>query len=1213
MDAFLNTCIAGVNDIGRGFCIHAAGVFVQSGVLIVVLLSIDLLLRSRIRATLRYWIWMLVIVKLLLPPTFSLPTGVGHWLGGYVALSSPIARQVLDAAGPRETPGQAVPPETTARTSAPSVPRSNASVAAAKAEPVEPIAVRSERLTWQGGAVLLWGVGVVGFIGLVMRRAFFVRRLVAQGRPAQGDPVDVLDECRRRMNIHRQVRMKLLSGAFSPAVCGLWRPAILLPEALLTRLAPDNLRAVLIHELAHIKRADLWVNCLQTILQIIYFYNPLVWLANAIVRCVREQAVDEMSLVALGAEARSYGNTLIDIAEMAFGRANPALRLVGVAESKKSLEGRIRHMTTRPIPRSARVGVVGIFAVVALGAVTLPMAGAKTETPAGEFTARLSNGATVTLAGVCRWPAQEPVCWKPDGSSLDRDIRPARWSQLPDARDYGFMVQVTGPNTPELSWNRIAGAKAGTRACDVVDRRSKSVPGFQAVIASVENASVETTIRLGVAAGPWKTIFTHNGSGMKAVAGQEGILWSQAFEDSEGTHIIASTPWYTDRVKRVVAVDAQGVLHTDAQSSSVASGNVGQMTGAVFQGLRRDSIKEFQFQVRPYEWIEFTGVSLQQGHKTTVGINVRTLENEIQNPAASVAELRTKPGDAFRVYAVNRNVADFPSAEDLSTPEAAYATINRIARDDPSAWQKVSIASLAERLAQESRQRQTTADPEWARVLLNARIRDVIVWKDTQAAVIAELPQGLSSKKVVASIDVRYFQRENGRWLNAGNNRFVTVEQAESDFMARFDRPEPTAAEAQKVDPVTVMGHLKQLALAASLYAEDHEGRYAPDLTELKPYLGDDTRFAQIMENVVYLGKGVKRDGVASPAAQPLAYWKTATATDGIAVAFFDGHAEVVKGDRLTKLGIVMSVPAAAPRSGPQGAVRTYEVNRSVADFPPTEDMSTPEAAYATINRMDRDDPSAWQKVSVAALAGRLAQHTPVGKTTANAEWAKVLSNARIREVLVWNMTRAAAIAELPQEPSGKKIVDPIDVRHLQLENGRWLNIGNSRFRSIEEAKTQFMGRIERETTVPEALRDPLRHAGEIKEAAAHLFERLRTADYADILPYYRDGKWDPEGLRKFPTDGLYQVYTDYPSFALWCCTHFKDNPIIDVQLGDVFIGDALVSDKTGWPAVPYKLTLKDGSILAGNLPFNYSVDQGRGHWHAMEGIDWHRWPSRTR
>ena len=78
----------------------------------------------------------------------------------------------------------------------------------------------------------------------------------------------------------------------------------------------------MIHELTHIKRGDLWVNLVQTIVQVVYFYNPFVWLANVIVRRIREQAVDEMVLVALGTEAKSYSNTLIDIAEMAFWKAN---------------------------------------------------------------------------------------------------------------------------------------------------------------------------------------------------------------------------------------------------------------------------------------------------------------------------------------------------------------------------------------------------------------------------------------------------------------------------------------------------------------------------------------------------------------------------------------------------------------------------------------------------------------------------------------------------------------------------------------------------------------------------------------------------------------------------------------------------------------------------------------------------------------------------
>jgi hypothetical protein len=71
------------------------------------------------------------------------------------------------------------------------------------------------------------------------------------------------------------------------------------------------------------------------------------------------------------------------------------------------------------------------------------------------------------------------------------------------------------------------------------------------------------------------------------------------------------------------------------------------------------------------------------------------------------------------------------------------------------------------------------------------------------------------------------------------------------------------------------------------------------------------------------------------------------------------------------------------------------------------------------------------------------------------------LSDARILQVMVWNNTRAAVIARLPQKLSSQKIVAPIDVRYLELENGRWLNTGNGRFWTLEEAKAQFVARFE--------------------------------------------------------------------------------------------------------------------------------------------------------
>ncbi len=362
-----------LNESGRRFCGYAGAMFVQTVVLVAVLLLVDLLIRKRVKAAFRYWMWMLVFVKLLLPPTLALPTGVGYWL----SLEAPAIAPAVEGSSPVLTPSVPVP------TSISLPPREPAEVVPAldvspqTAAPIVATPEAGPALTWQAVALVVWLVGLLVFGLLLVQRAFFVIGLIAQSVPAEGDLLDVLDRCARQVGVGRKIELRVSPNTFSPAVCRLFRPVILLPASLLEKLSGENLRAVLMHELAHIKRGDLWVNFAQTILQVVYFYNPLVWLAHAIVRRVREQAVDEMVLVALGAEARSYSRTLIDIAEMAFFRANLALRLIGVAESKKSLEGRIKHMLARPIPKSARIGFWGFIAIVMAAAVLLPMAQAQ--------------------------------------------------------------------------------------------------------------------------------------------------------------------------------------------------------------------------------------------------------------------------------------------------------------------------------------------------------------------------------------------------------------------------------------------------------------------------------------------------------------------------------------------------------------------------------------------------------------------------------------------------------------------------------------------------------------------------------------------------------------------------------------------------------------------------------------------------------------------
>jgi hypothetical protein len=133
------------------------------------------------------------------------------------------------------------------------------------------------------------------------------------------------------------------------------------------------MRSVLMHELAHYKRGDLWVNQAQVLLQIFYWYNPLLWVANATLRRLREQAVDEMVLAEMGGEAPAYSAMLLHVAKLALGRPLAALGLMGILEPGRGLTQRIMHIMNRPPPRKTRIGARGFAAVLLLALVALPM------------------------------------------------------------------------------------------------------------------------------------------------------------------------------------------------------------------------------------------------------------------------------------------------------------------------------------------------------------------------------------------------------------------------------------------------------------------------------------------------------------------------------------------------------------------------------------------------------------------------------------------------------------------------------------------------------------------------------------------------------------------------------------------------------------------------------------------------------------------------
>jgi beta-lactamase regulating signal transducer with metallopeptidase domain/Leucine-rich repeat (LRR) protein len=372
-----------LNAAGGTFVAFAFRMLVQSGLLIVALAVLDLLLRNRVKAVVRYWIWLLVLAKLVLPPSFSLPTGVAYWVPG--PQSAPPAPAAAMAPAPSVSPAGPVviSPEPGDPEFAPVTGHVLEGSAPARTVAAPAIIPPGPALTWQALALLGWAVCMAVMAVLLLRRTRFVRGLVAQSHEAPPEIIELLRLGADRMGVRTPLAVKISPFTVSPSVCGLRRPVILVPQEMLVRLHTPELRSVLLHELAHIQRGDLWLNLLQALLQIVYFYHPLLWAANGRIRRVREQAVDETVLAGLGEEAEDYPRTLLRVSRLAFGPPALSLRLLGVVESRQALTERICHIASRPFPKSAKPGWAGCVLVALAAATLLPMARATSRTPAG--------------------------------------------------------------------------------------------------------------------------------------------------------------------------------------------------------------------------------------------------------------------------------------------------------------------------------------------------------------------------------------------------------------------------------------------------------------------------------------------------------------------------------------------------------------------------------------------------------------------------------------------------------------------------------------------------------------------------------------------------------------------------------------------------------------------------------------------------------------
>ena len=305
----------------------------------------------------------------------------------------------------------------------------------------------------------------------------------------------------------------------TPAVWGFWHKRLLLPDGIFDRFSAAELRHIFLHELAHIKRRDLEISWLVAVIQVLHWFNPLLWFAFGRMRADRELATDALVLAPTrDAAPRAYGETILKLIE-GLSRASPLPSLVGIVESKAAIKERLgalaQNRTHIPWRWAAGAIAVGIAVVGLTDALTRGQ----------------SNGVVV------RRQSSSNGSFSPGTRLLDRAPRelrhviPRLWAVAfsPD----GNRLAVTG------GWDK-AHEPGELVIWDILTRQTKLALRQQSTIRTVAFSSNGKLLAIGDFAGVTKLIDPDSGKTIRTLPKQTELVNSVVFTPDDTALVTSS-------------------------------------------------------------------------------------------------------------------------------------------------------------------------------------------------------------------------------------------------------------------------------------------------------------------------------------------------------------------------------------------------------------------------------------------------------------------------------------------------------------------------------------------------------------------------------------------------------------------------------------------------------------------------------------------------
>jgi beta-lactamase regulating signal transducer with metallopeptidase domain len=277
----------------------------MASILAVLILLVKYALGNKLDAKWQYAIWMLLIIRLIIPYDIQSPWSIYSLIPNNSVIS-PIVDQIRIPDSNAQINN--ISGKDTQLTNDQSIINNQSST---KQE--EPIA-KDLSIGWIVSMLWLVGTFILAILTLVTNFRFYllVRRepFVTDARMSK-----LMQECTRKMGIRTNLPIIITNRIDAPCLYGIVSPKLLLPRPLVNRLNDENIRHIFFHELSHFKRKDILINWLAVAVQIVHWFNPLIWYAFARMREDCELACDADTLCSLlPEEYQSYGLSIISLA-----------------------------------------------------------------------------------------------------------------------------------------------------------------------------------------------------------------------------------------------------------------------------------------------------------------------------------------------------------------------------------------------------------------------------------------------------------------------------------------------------------------------------------------------------------------------------------------------------------------------------------------------------------------------------------------------------------------------------------------------------------------------------------------------------------------------------------------------------------------------------------------------------------------------------------